>query len=384
MHQIKNILFLFGLFLLFSCIKAYDPEIDGAAENKYVVSGRIVNTEGWQEVDVSLSSPVSSPKYIPVEGCEVKIYDNTGNIFPTIERQPGRYMAYMQAPDLNPGTAYQVRVTTPGGEELVSGYDTMPRGPQLDSVTYSIEDVPTANPGESLKVMQFYIDLNAVGNYSRYYKWDILETWEYHAALPAQYYYNGATHEIIPPDYTNNVCYATGLVKNVFTLSTKSLSQNSYHQFPLHTIDGTTSRLAYMYSMLVTQLALSEAAFNYWEQMRINSNEQGGLYEKQPLAIKGNIVNLTNPGKDVLGFFYASSVSSSRYFYHDVPGIPMDYYNFCSPYPLGKFGWREVYPWEYPVYFYYNEVGALRVLNIECVDCRALGGTTTKPDFWPK
>jgi len=383
MHQIKNILFLFSLFLLFSCIKAYDPKIDGAAENKYVVSGRIVDTEGWQEVDVSLSSPISSPKYIPVEGCEVKIFDNNGNIFPTLERQPGKYMAYMRLLDLNPGTAYQVRVTTPGGEELASAYDTMPRGPQLDSVTYSIEDVPTINPDVSLKVMQFYVDLNAIGNYSKYYKWDILETWEYHAALPAQYYYDGAAHEIIPPDYTNNVCWTTGLVKNVFTLSTKSLSQNSYRQFQLHTIDGTTSRLAYLYSMLVTQLALSGAAYNYWEQMRINSNEQGGLYEKQPLAIKGNMVNLTNPDKDVLGFFYASSVSSRRYFYHDVPGIPMDYYNFCSPYELGRFGWKEIYPWEYPVYFYYNEEGALRVLNVECVDCRALGGTTTKPDFWP-
>jgi hypothetical protein len=135
--------------------------------------------------------------------------------------------------------------------------------------------------------------------------------------------------------------------------------------------------------MMVRQLALSEGAYNYWEQLRINSNEQGGLYEKQPIAIKGNMINKTNPEKDVLGYFNAASASSMRYFYHEVPGLVVDFYNFCSPYGLGQFGWKEVNKWEYPVYFYYIGTGVVRLLNPECYDCRKLGGVTVKPAFWP-
>jgi hypothetical protein len=135
--------------------------------------------------------------------------------------------------------------------------------------------------------------------------------------------------------------------------------------------------------MLVRQFALSEAAYNYWEKLRINSTMQGGLYEKQPLAIKGNMVNLTNPEKDVLGYFYASSLSERRYYYQNVPGIELNFDNGCYEEGLGRGGWKEFYPSDYPVYYYIN-AGSVRILNRECIDCRLMGGTTVKPDFWPR
>ena len=379
--EMKNILFLLSLFLLFSCIKAYDPEIDEASGNKYVVSGRIVNAEGWQEVEVSLSSPFQSPDYITVSGCQVTVTDQKGHVFTMEEYSPGHYLTWMGDEYVVPGNAYRVRVLTPDNQELVSGFDQMPKGPSLDSVYYSVNEVPAPNSQTPRKIMQFYVDLNAVGDDSHFYKWEIEETWEYHSAHAAEFYYDGIIHQIAPPDSSNMICWATGPVKNVFTLSTKGLSQNGYTQFPLHNVDEHSSRLTVLYSMLVSQLALSEEAYNYWEQMRINSNEQGGLYEKQPLAIKGNLINLTNPENVVLGYFFAASVSSGRYFYHDVEGMSKGF-NACYEEDLPVFGFRSFFPWEYPVWFYYN-AGMIKILYTGCVDCRQLGGTKTKPDFWP-
>ena len=383
MYQIKKILIIFSMLILSGCIKSFDPQIDSNVENKYVVSGRVIDLEGWQEVEVSQSSPIESPVYIPVSGCQVKIQDNKGNVFSMEEYKPGQYHVWMGLEYLTAGASYQVRVITPGAEELVSGFDTMPTGPPLDSVYYLIEDVPTTDPEISLRVMQFYVDLKANDNNSRYYKWEIEETWEYEAAYPVQYYYDGTVHKISPPDYSNKVCWGTGLVRNVFTVSTKNLSQNSYNKYPLHTIDGHTSKLGILYSMLVRQFALSKEAYNYWEQLRINSNEQGGLYEKQPLAIKGNMQNLNSPEKMVLGYFYAASESNRRYFYHDIEGIELNFNDGCVKEELGMGGWKNVYPWEYPVYFTYVD-GMLKTLTKECIDCRTMGGTIVKPDFWPK
>ncbi|MDP1621303.1 MAG: DUF4249 domain-containing protein [Bacteroidales bacterium] len=384
MLRIKNILLILTMLALSACIKSFDPVIDASAENKYVVSGRVTDAEGWQEVEVSLTSPIGSPKFIPVTGCQVSILDDKGNDFTLNEWEPGKYQVWMGHEYLIPGTSYQVKVTTPGGEELVSGFDKMSKGPPLDSVYYSINDIPTADPTINLNVMQFYVDLQAEGDYSHFYKWDVVETWEYHAALPAEYYFDGSHHKIVPPDYTNKVCWTTGLAKNVFTISTKSLAQNKYEKYPLHSIDGRSSRLGILYSMLVRQLSISEEAYNYWEKLRINSNEQGGLYEKQPLAIKGNMMNLSKPEKDVLGFFYAASERSHRYFYQNVEGIELKFSNFCFESGLGRLGWKEFFWWEYPVYYYFNEVGALRILSYECIDCRKIGGTIVKPDFWPR
>jgi hypothetical protein len=383
MHQIKNSLALFTLLALFSCIKPYTPKIDASAEKKYVVSGRVTDKEGWQEVEVSLSSPIESPGYIPVSGCQVMILDDKGNIFSLEEYNPGLYHVWMGQEHLTTGTSYRVRVSTPDGAQLVSGFDKMPAGPKLDTVYYAIKYVPTADPQIFDTVMQFYVDLNAQGSYSQYYKWEIDETWEYQSAHRIEYYYDGTIHHVSPPDYSKMTCWITSSVKNVFTLSTKSLSQNTYNAFPLHGINGHTPRLGILYSILVSQLALTEGAYNYWEQLRINSNEQGGLYEKQPLAIKGNLVDESNPTKDVLGYFYAATESSSRYFYHDIAGITLKFGYDCYPEELGVGGWHNILPWWYPVYFYYYKA-KIYTFNIECVDCRARGGTIVKPDFWPK
>ncbi len=385
MNRNINILAILCMTLLFACIKPFDPVIDSNAASKYVVSGRVTNTEGWQVVQVSLSSPIESPEYIPVASCQVTILDDKGNRFTMEEYVPGLYRVWMDQQYLVPGTSYQVKVLTPDGEELESGFDRMPMGPPIDSVYYHIEDIPTTHPGEYHRVMQFYVDLNAIGDYSQYYQWEIVETWEYEAAHPVEYYYDGTFHEVKPPDYTNKVCWITQLVKNVFTVSTKSLSQNSYNQYPLQTIDGTSSsRLGIMYSTLVSQLALSEEAYNYWDELRINSNEQGGLYEKQPFAIKGNLLNVSNSDKDVLGYFYAVFETTRRYFYHDVEGIDLAYNSECYEQEIVPFFWRDVSPREYPIYYYFNESGAIRILNRYCVDCRKQGGTTVKPDFWPE
>ncbi len=383
MHLIKNIIILSVLLLLNACIKPFDPVIDTNSGNKYVVSGRVTDSAGWQEVEISMTSNVEKPAYIPVSSCQVAILDDLGNVFSLVEDIPGHYRVWMDQENLQAGTSFQVKIKTPDGDELLSGFDKMPKGPALDPVYYQIEDVPTTDPDKDSRIMQFYVDLNAGGDYSQFYMWEVYETWEYHAEHAAEFYYDGTFHQISPPDSSNLVCYMTSIVKEVFTISTKSLSQNSVKQYPLHAIDGRSSRLAILYSMLVRQLAMNEEAYNYWEQLRINSNNEGGLYEKQPLAIKGNIVNLTNPEKDVLGYFFAASESSERNFFKEVEGITLNYFTDCFVEGLGRGGWSEYKTNDFPVYYFFD-YGSVRILSYDCVDCRVAGGKTEKPVFWPK
>jgi hypothetical protein len=276
-----------------------------------------------------------------------------------------------------------VSVITPEGERIESAYDTLTSGPAMDSIYYFIENVATSDPDVFATRMQFYVDLNASENDARTYKWEVKETWEYHSVHPLEYYYDGKFHEVRPPDYSKMICWSNMMVKDVFLLSTKNNSVNAVQKHPLHFIDGHTSRLSVLYSILVSQQAVSESTYNYFEVVKSNSGGFGGLYEQQPFSIKGNLVNKTSPEKDVLGYFYACSESSKRYFYHDVEGIELDYWNQCNEDPLPLSGWQGFMKSQYPVYYYYNEDAALRILSDECVDCRVRGGTLTKPDFWP-
>jgi len=49
---------------------------------------------------------------------------------------------------------------------------------------------------------------------------------------------------------------------------------------------------------------------------------------------------VSSPEKDVLGYFYAASESSRRYFYHDIKGITLDFNDGCVEEDLGVGGFR--------------------------------------------
>jgi len=253
----------------------------------------------------------------------------------------------------------------------------------VDSVYYIRKDLPTNITGQVISGIQFYVDLDGGNINSRFFRWEAIETWEYHVDYPREWYYDGSVHHISPPDYSRKVCWATQLVKNIYTLSTEDLVQNKYDRLFLHFVDNHTSRLKYGYSLLINQFALSEAAYSYWDQMRINSSEQGGLYEKQPLSISGNLHNNTNPDQKVLGFFSASSVESKRIFIRNVENLELDFPTFCTPGVLRK-GLIEISPEDYPAFLMGNDKGYWNVqLANECVDCLSIGGINIKPDFWP-
>jgi len=383
-HWIRHIKTIAALLLLFACIKPFNPEIESRQVNQLVVSGKVTSTEGWQEVNISMSSPVENAVYNPVSGCLINIHDDKGNIFALPEVKAGSYQAWIGQEYLVAGRAYMVAVVTPDGDRIESAYDTLTRGASIDSVYYIIEDVPTNDPDIFLRRMQFYVDLNATESDSRNYKWEIKETWEYQSAHPLEYYYDGTFHEVMPPDYSKFVCWTNIMVKDVFLVSTKNRSANVALKNPLHFIDGSTSRLGILYSILVTQHSLTESTFNYFEVVKANSAGFGGLYEKQPFSINGNLVNLTHPGKEVLGYFYAATTSSKRYFYKDIEGLEVDFWNSCNEDPLPLTGWEGYKGKNYPVYYYYTYEGALLILSDQCIDCQLRGGTLIKPDFWPQ
>ena len=381
-----NIIKLFWVLVVIvtSCIIPYEPHISRKDINKFVVSGQVTNNNEYQTVSVSMASSVSDPQYIPVPGCYVRIQDKNGNEFLMEESEEGIYRVRIDKSYLHSGNSFKVDVLTPDGVSIESDFDTMSECPEIDSVYFMRRDLINKGPGRDIKGIQFYVNIDARNIDTRFFRWEIIETWEYHAAYHKEWYYDGTVHRIVPADYSRKVCWSTELIKNIYTLSTFNLIENRYQMFPLNFVGNRTSRLAYGYSMLISQFGMSEPAYSYWDQLRINSGEQGGLYEKQPLAITGNLHNKTHPDNEVLGFFSVSSVTTKRIFIKNVENLVLDFSTYCKPESPGRFGLREIDPSEYPAYLMKNVLGQpLVILSITCVDCTKQGGTTIKPDFWP-
>lgn len=373
------------LVMIPSCITPYQPDIPPEAVNKYVVFGQINSNSEFQTVKVSMASPVSDPEFIPVSGCALRISDDKKNQFAMQESQeePGVYGVYIDSEYLAPGKSFKIDIITPDGTSIQSDFDRMPPCPDVGDVYYEIDEIISEYTGQPEKGIRFYIDLDATDFTSRFFKWDITETWEYRVDYPREWYYDGTVHHIFPPDYSRKVCWLTLKVKEIYTLSTTNLEENRYSKFPLNFASSHTSRLIYGYSLLIEQAALSEEAYSYWDQMRINGTGLGGLYERQPLSITGNLHNLTDPDQEVLGFFSAETVKSKRIFISDVHGLEIEHVGYCTPVLL-EHGFAEITPSDYPAWLMGDEDNFyLILLSDDCVDCLYYGGSNIKPDFWP-
>lgn len=381
--RIKQLTYLIVLLILASCIKKYDPKFKDNATQKYVVQGMVSNKEGWQEINISISSSLIQLGYIPVENCQVEIIDDKNHQFDLEEYEKGKYRVWMNQEYLVIGRSYKTRVVLPNGDILESAYDQMPTGPEIDDVFFQIKDLPTNEPDEWIQGIQYYTNLKGNDEQSRFYRWQITETWEFHSAYPKEFYYDGEINHIFPPDYSEYYCWTTRVLDEIFTLSTQSLSENEYSKLPLHYVSNTSERLSVLYSFMLRQIALSEAAYQYWDQLRINNTIGEGLYASQPLAIRGNILNTTQADLEVLGFFQASSETSKRIFTEPLEGLELDYSNKCSPVFLRK-GLIEITPDMYPAWLMEDKgYWSPFLMNNECVNCTMRGGKTEKPSFWP-
>ncbi|NVO20886.1 MAG: DUF4249 family protein [Bacteroidetes bacterium] len=384
--QVNNIkpFLLFLAILATSCIKSYEPLISSGDVFKVVVSGVVSDRDGNQTVSISLTSRINSPEPKPMPGCTVTIADIQGHRFPMTDLNDGNYHGFISPSYLVKGNAFLVEVTTPDGDEIISDNDPYTTGPEVDSVFYTLKEIPTGNPNKSTKGIQFYVNLDAGATDSRFYRWEAFETFEYHSDYLREWYYDGRLHHISPPDSSLRVCWLTLMVRDVFALSTQNLAENKYTLFPLHFVNNKTARLVYGYSLLVNQYSLSEQAYNYWDQLRTNSTNEGGLYEKQPLSTKGNLRNLTHPDQDVLGYFGVSSLHSKRIFVSNVENLELEYISPCTMNPLGQWGLADVNPKLFPIYLLGDFKGWQPIIMAKsCVDCTSLFGINVKPEFWP-
>lgn len=379
MRRIKKIFFIGFIILKTSCIEPFSPTLDNLTSSKFVVDGQISDLEGYQIVSISKTSSVNNPKKNPLSGCEVEIIDNLGNTFDLTEFNEGKYRVWIDKQYLKSGNSYQVKIITPDGIEIISEMDQMPECPPVDSVYYNRIDYPTDNPFKPRQAIQFYLDFDGGDASCRHYRWELTETWEYRATYPKSIYWNGSKIiNIVPVDFSKQYCWSIEKIKNIFTLSTLNLRENKFNMFKFHLVDDQTERLTYGYSLLIEQFALSEQAYKFWNELRITSNEQGGLYNTQPMRIIGNLRSTTNPEIEILGFFNAVAIKSKRIFVEKVKDFDV-FFPDCAP--------RKIYlgaldVGSNPLYLI-NVDGSLMLLPDRCVDCTTVGGSLLKPDYWP-
>ncbi len=391
-YKIYKAAFIGLLFFLMtlsqSCVEPIDLMKNSDKDFTVVFDGVVVNNTDFQTIKLSKSVNAYGEDEYPLKNATVSIEDDMGDVFQFFENDTasGTYNGIISRAYMTVGSKFRLHFSLDDGREYQSDFEEITPCPPVDSVYYEVKnDTQFVNTTNEVKTgVQFYVDIKADDNYSRFYRWKLNETYEYHSTWPVTSYWIGHMVTHAKPDSSRVICYKTEDIPEIFTTSTKQLDENLFLRYPLQFVSNGNQRLYYRYSLLVTQMSLTEKGYYYWELLKENLNGSSLLTDKQPSQIFGNIHCVSNPDEKVLGYFGASDVKQKRIFVQNVEGLTFGQI-FCVPFLLDPRFLVYPIPEDWPYYFVKKPQGAedgLYIGDHYCFDCLLRGGTLEVPDIW--
>ncbi len=376
-----------ALAFLTGCVERYYPDELYLRHGILVINAHITDLPGIQTIEVSRSSHIEVPGMDPETDCFILLLrgDGESREFTTSERA-GFYTATLDTDFLQVGMLFQVQVITLDGNEYHSDFDRIRPVPAIDSIYYKVETMSYTGEDDPVSGIRFYSDFTYDDEAYEYIRWELTETYEFHNPnMEAFIYENRWRSGPLPEEENPRVCYLTHPLPAVHSQSTKQLSFGAFSKsFGFVPNDKLDQKLMYKYSLLVRQYSMGPEGFRYWNELGMNHQNQGALFDSQPALIKSNICNIADESEKVLGFFTMSGVQEARAFAEEIPGLDNSpYIYYCMPVDGGPGSNR---PTNYPAYFAratYDGTTVYAEVNKHCVDCREYKGSSdVKPDFW--
>lgn len=382
------------LFVATSCKQPYIAPAISSGANYLVVEGFI--NAGSNAADstvfrlsrtVNLSGKTSSK---PELKATVTVIDSVPGATFNLdipEAGKGKY-AYDFALGLPSPSKCRLKIVTSNGKIYLSDFVDVRTTPPIDSVGYTKQS----------NGIQLYSNAHDPTNNTRYYRWDYTETWLFHAKYESQYITNG--HQIVPRtrDQFTYFCYQSDTSSSIILNSSAKLSKDVIDHNPLVFIPSTSEKIEARYSIFLRQYAITKEAYDFWQNLRKNTEQLGSIFDAQPSEISGNIHCTTNPSEPVIGYLSATNAQTKRIFIDNnelprdwLPNYPYqceeDSLLFCRGVPCKD----EVALYLIDINSGNIATGAIldqdtnligyRSTDRKCVDC-TLRGTTRQPDFW--
>ncbi len=380
-------LFPFFICIAFvGCKDKYVPKINSPATGYLVVEG-FINSGGSPSVfTLSRSTKLyDTVDIIFEENATVTIQGENQESYLLSDKGKGTYVS--DTLHLDSGEKYRLHIMTQDGREYVSDYESIQYTPPIDSVTWV-----RTNDGIAL-----YVSTHDPQTIPGYYRWDYDETWEIHSTYESslEYTKDPNTGEIAGIAYRNASgtadtliykCWKSDVSTDIHLGSSEKLTSNVIF-LPFHTLQSGDEKLSVLYSINLKQFALSKAAYDFYQVLKVNTEQLGSIFDPEPTSLPSNIHCVNHPAETVVGYVSVSQEQDKRIFIRNADVPRWNYSQKCDEIVIANnadsikkygIGTLPTVP---------HTILGLSIVDFyaapsTCVDC-TLRGTNIKPSFWP-
>lgn len=370
------------------CVYDYEPKEIGtrAAENSIVVIDGDIAVGSITTIRVNITEPlIKEEEAVLPLGASVWVEEEGGSIYSGVEKEDEVNAFEINTTGLSLQGRYRLGVSIPDRGEYLSEFRGVLITPPIDSITRSITP---DNLTAYIEVTAHKENAEAADTSRLYCKWNYEENWESPSVYAPSIEWNKKFQMVVELSEEEkgerHFCFSESVSSEVLIGNTEKLTENRIYKQIIAKIPNNDSRAKSLYSIKVSQQALDKEAYVYWEVMRRNSSDIGGLFSSQPTEVVGNIKNVSNPGEQVVGYVNVATVQTRRAF---IDWGETDFY---------KSGCVMTRPPEGPDFVvimnsyvssgnrlvFRTDEEVLWGSTVECVDCR-LYSNSTKPEWWP-
>jgi len=373
-----------------SCIDEFNAKISEDQSELLVVSGNIISDS---TVIFSLTRTFSlNEDTIPEDynqiTADIAVVGSDGSRIQGTSKGDGKY--HISIGTLDKQVRYNIEIAYEG--------DVYASEPQYPIETTEIENL-TFNQPEDYGDIHICLSTHATSTTTEplYYIWSYEEDWEIRTVWYSLWVYDPETEGVITYE---KAPYAQGWAHHdsdkIIIGSTESYKENLMRNKSIYSFGSGDSRGSFYYSTLLKQRNISKEEFEYYQYKAKLSEDMGGLFTPQPSELPTNI-SCSNAEKRAIGYVGVNMNVSQRRIYISTEEIQYELPYNCRSYDQDEAGMNAIRAMYEKGYYIAtdppNEQPSGELFPVddlmykwtkpECVDYRALGGTSNRPSFWP-
>jgi hypothetical protein len=368
-----------ALMLLYqACKDPYKIPLKAGAENVLIVEGYL-NSTGQTTIKLSRSvEMISQYNSAPELKAVLQIESENNQTYPLIEEGAGLYSRILT--NYPEDQKYRLKIQTKDGLVYYSEYVDLKKTPPIQDVVWEKNEDGVG----------IFVNTRDPDNRTRYYKWDWEETWRFETDLKPTITLLGKSDfqsiDSLPRYPFHGNCWQSEKSNDILIASTEKLTDDVISKRPLAFIPNGSWKMGVHYSINVKQHAISKDSYAYWENIRKNSSDLGGIASPMPSEIIGNMYCASDENQKVIGFFDASSGVEKRIFIKRSDLVTWSYRDNCELRTIPNYT-DSIYFFIYLSGNYLVDVldvseSRLSFASPRCVDC-SVRGTPVKPSYWP-
>jgi len=302
---LRILILISSVIFLSSCVKAIHFKVKHQG-GQLVVQGMITNSGGKQELHIGMTSP-GERKTIPVDNAHVTIYENTDHQEDYHETDPGIYIMDGNIVKGIPANTYHLVIKLENGKEYQTIPETMPMATGNVSAHYKLGKVKElSNAGVELTedAVFVYADTQIPKTAKPLYlKWDVDEVYKFtQVYIPSPFNIPPPVCYVTIYPNTQNIMLYNGAELNTDEITDQKIATQiiNFSFYQKHNFDVYVS-------------SITRNAYEYWKHVNEVVNSNGTIFDVPPATVQGNVYSISNPNENVLGYFEAAVIDTSRF-----------------------------------------------------------------------